>query len=31
VPINTENAGPRRDALPMGRDVVTFTLYRSPP
>ena len=25
IPITTENAGPRRDALPMGRDVVTFS------
>jgi hypothetical protein len=24
IPISTENAGPRRDELPMGRDVVTF-------
>jgi len=31
VPISTENAGPRRNALPMGRDVVTFTVYRSAP
>lgn len=31
VPINTENAGPRRDAFPMSRDVVTFPAPRSPP
>jgi hypothetical protein len=24
VPIDTQDAGPRRDALPLGRDVVTF-------
>lgn len=28
VPITTGNAGPRRKALPMGRDVVTFPAYR---
>ncbi len=28
VPLTTENAGPRRNALPMSRDVVTFPAYR---
>jgi murein DD-endopeptidase MepM/ murein hydrolase activator NlpD len=27
IPITTGNVGPRRDALPMGRDVVTFPVH----